>query len=234
MILGIMQPYFMPYIGYWQLMNAVDEYVIYDDVTYIKQGWINRNRILVNGEIKYFNLPLIGSSSNKLINEIMVNNDSRVIDKNMRKIENAYKKAPYYKKASELLEQIMRSGKENVASYIKYSFEIICEYLCIDTKIMLSSDLEKDNTLQGQDKIISICHLLNATEYYNAVGGKELYSYETFQEHGIKLSFLKTDTIIYQQFGQDFVPNLSLIDVLMFNSADEIKQMLGRYSLINS
>ena len=83
MKLGIMQPYFVPYIGYWQLMNAVDKYVIYDDVNFIKGGWINRNRILVNGQPKYFNIPIIGASPFKLINEIGVNNDLQLINKNL-------------------------------------------------------------------------------------------------------------------------------------------------------
>lgn len=232
MKLGIMQPYFMPYIGYWQLMNAVDEYVVYDDVNFIKGGWINRNRILVNGEPKYFNIPMLGASPYKLINEVGVNNDQKLIDKNLRMLEGAYKKAPYYSETFALMDNILKCDKDDLASYIKESFDIICKYLDINTKFIISSTLDKDCELRGQDKVLSICNILGATEYYNAIGGQELYSFDAFREYGIKLSFLKTEEIIYKQFDNAFCPNLSLIDVLMFNSKEEVKEMLNKFSLI--
>ncbi len=232
MKLGIMQPYFMPYIGYWQLLNVVDKYVIYDDVNFIKGGWINRNKILVNGEPKYFNVPMLGASPYKLINEVGVNNDKKLIDKNLRMLEGSYKKAPYYSEAMKLMNGILNCNKDDLASYIKESFDIICEYLDINTELIISSELDKNCELKGQDKVLSICSLLGATEYYNAIGGQELYSFEAFKEQGIKLSFLKTEEIIYKQFNNEFCPNLSLIDVLMFNSKEKIKEMLNKFSLI--
>ena len=144
MKLGIMQPYFVPYIGYWQLMNAVDKYVIYDDVNFIKGGWINRNRILVNGQPKYFNIPMIGASPFKLINEIGVNNDLQLINKNLRIIEAAYKKAPYYKDVYPIVEEILKCGKNDIAGYIEESFKVINKYLGISTELIVSSNLKKD------------------------------------------------------------------------------------------
>lgn len=232
MKIGIMQPYFVPYIGYWQLMNAVDKYVIYDDVNYIKGGWINRNRILVDGQPHYFNLPVLGASSNKKINEIQVNNEEVLIKRNLRCIEAAYKKAPFFLDGFPLVEQILRCQEKNVASYIKKSFEIICSYLNIKTELIMSSDLNKDNKLKGQDKVLSICSLLKATEYYNAIGGQELYSFEDFKEKGIELKFLKTDNIVYHQYGNLFQSNLSIIDVIMFNQKEKINEMLMQYELI--
>lgn len=232
MKLGIMRPYFMPYIGYWQLMNAVDKYVIYDDVNFIKGGWINRNRILSNGEAKYFNVPMLGASPNKKINEVGVNNDAKLIEKNLRIIEGAYKKAPYYQDVNPLMEQILKCGKENLAEYIAESFRIICNYLDIETELLVSSSLQKDCELKGQEKVLSICELLGATEYYNAIGGQELYSFETFRDNGIELKFLNTEKIVYKQFEDEFQPNLSLLDMLMFNSKDEVKEYLNRYTLI--
>ena len=232
MKLGIMQPYFVPYIGYWQLMNAVDKYVIYDDVNFIKGGWINRNRILVNGQPNYFNIPMIGASPFKLINEIGVNNDLQLINKNLRIIEAAYKKAPYYKDVYPIIEEILKCGKNDIAGYIEESFEIINKYLGISTELIVSSNLKKDCSLKGQDKVLQICGLLGATEYYNAVGGQELYSFDAFEKHGIKLKFLNTKEIIYDQFGQTFQPNLSIIDVMMFNSVEEIMTYLNEFELI--
>ena len=232
MKLGIMQPYFVPYIGYWQLMNAVDKYVIYDDVNFIKGGWINRNRILVNGQPKYFNIPMIGASPFKLINEIGVNNDLQLINKNLRIIEAAYKKAPYYKDVYPIVEEILKCGKNDIAGYIEESFKVINKYLGISTELIVSSNLKKDWSLKGQDKVLQICGLLGATEYYNAVGGQELYSFDAFEKHGIKLKFLNTKEIIYDQFGQTFQPNLSIIDVMMFNSVEEIMTYLNEFELI--
>ncbi len=232
MKLGIMQPYFLPYIGYWQLIAAVDKYVIYDDVNYIKGGWINRNRILVDGNVKYFNVHLLKASAYKKINEISVNNDSRIIKKSLRIIDAAYKNAPYYRIVRTIIEDILQCGEDNLAKYLGKSIKIICEYLGITTELIYSSSLNKNCELKGKDKVISICKILGATEYYNAIGGQKLYSYTFFDKNKIKLIFLKTNEIIYQQFGNDFQSNLSIIDVLMFNSRNRICDMLQEFSLI--
>lgn len=229
---GVMQPYFFPYIGYWQLMNAVDKYVIYDDVNYINRGWIHRNRILVNGQPKYYNLPMLGASQNKLINQIVVNNDEKEINRNLSIIRDAYSRAPYYKTVQPILEKIITCKEENVAKYIGYSFEVLCEYLGINTELIMSSSLNKNCKLKGQEKIIDICKILEADEYYNAIGGQELYSHEEFEKVEMRLHFLKTDEIVYPQFQNEFQSNLSIIDVMMFNSSDEISDMLKRYTLV--
>lgn len=233
MKLGIMQPYFMPYIGYWQLMNLVDRYVIYDDVNFIKGGWINRNRILVNGIPKYFNVPMLGASPNLRINEVVVDHNEAVIRKNLRILEAAYRKAPCYDIVYPMLEEILWCAEDNIAKYIEHSFRVICKYLDIKTELVVSSDLDKDNTLKGQDKVIAICRLLGATEYYNAIGGQELYSYEAFRENGVGLYFVKSKDIVYRQFDNEFQPNLSMIDVMMFNPRERITEYLKAYTLIS-
>lgn len=222
MKLGIMQPYFFPYIGYWQLLNAVDEYVVYDDVNFIKGGWINRNRILVGNEIKYFNVPMIGASSYKKINEIEVDMNPGIRNKLIRTIEINYFKAPYYDKAFEVFRKVVTQEESNLARYLYYSIEAICEYLGITTKLLISSEINKNNCLKGEDKVLQICKILNASEYYNAIGGKELYSKENFLHDGIELKFVKTS---------DGVPNLSILDVMMNNSIGEIRNMLQDYEL---
>lgn len=232
MKVGIMQPYFLPYIGYWQLLNAVDKYVIYDDVNFIKGGWINRNRILMNNEAKLFNVQMQGASPNKLINEVEVSQNLVWKKKFLKTIENAYRKAPFYNDVFPIIEEIINCDEVNLALYLANSIRKICDYLNIKTEIIISSDLKKDNDLKSQDKVIAICKELNGTEYYNAIGGQELYSYEDFKNEGIKLSFLKTSEIRYKQFKNDFISNLSILDVLMFNSKDEINKFFIRYELI--
>lgn len=232
MKLGIMQPYFMPYIGYWQLMNAVDLYVVYDDVNYIKGGWINRNRILVNNTPTYINLPLIEASPNKKINEIEVDINSIIINKNIKKIELSYRKAPYYNEVYPLIEKILLCNEKSLPKFILNSFKLVAEYLDINTEFVLSSDISKNNELRAQNKVIDICKNLKADEYYNAIGGTELYDKNIFEQNGIKLSFLDTNKIEYKQFNNEFVSNLSIIDVLMFNSKQEVKNMLKMYNLV--
>lgn len=232
MKLGIMQPYFLPYIGYWQLLNAVDKYVIYDDVNFIKGGWINRNNILINNEAKLFNIQMQGASSNKLINEIEVSSNKVWKKKFLKTIENSYSKAPFYNEVYPVLEDIINHNETNLAKYITHSISKVCEYLEITTRLVMSSDIAKDNELKAQDKVIEICKKLDAREYYNAIGGKELYSYSDFENNNVKLKFLETCKIEYIQFNDQFVPNLSIVDVLMFNSIEKVKLMLDDYKII--
>ena len=229
MTLGIMQPYFMPYIGYWQLMAAVDTYVVYDDVNYIKGGWVARNNILLNGQKHIFTIMLNGASPNKLFNEITIKDDFK---KFSRLIESAYRKAPYYAEVTALLDKIYNYEDKSLGAFMLNSFQVVLDYLEIDTKLVLSSTIEKDNDLRGKDKVKHICHLLGADTYYNAIGGQELYDKNDFKADGIDLCFVKTELSLYPQLNNEFVPGLSLIDVLMFNSPTEVKQLLTNYKLV--
>ena len=231
MKIGIMQPYFFPYIGYWQLINAVDKYVIYDDVNYIKGGWINRNRILINDKPSFINLKMDGSSPNKLIKEIHVSNDNRWKNKLLKSIELSYRKAPFFEMSFPIIEEIINHDEVNLSLYLENLIKRIAEYLEMNTEFVLSSNIEKDNSLKGQDKVIEICKSLGAKEYYNAIGGVELYSAENFNSYGIELRFLRTEYIEYKQFKNDFSPYLSIIDVMMFNSKEQIMNILDMYSL---
>jgi len=203
--------------------------VIYDDVNYIKGGWINRNKILLNNRDFLLNLNLKESSSFKKINEIEIGNNG---DKLLKTIMQAYKKAPYYSQAYPLIEQIINYSGNNLAKFLANSIILVSEYLGIKTEFVISSDLQKNNELKGQEKVISICETLDASEYYNAIGGQELYSKNVFEEKSIKLFFLKTNPIHYQQFDNEFIPNLSIIDVIMFNPTQQINKMLNEYELL--
>ena len=229
MKLGIMQPYFLPYIGYFQLMKAVDKYVIADNLNYIKQGWINKNKLLLNGNEFMFNLAVIGASQNKLINEIVVANDQ---SKLLKTIEVNYRRAPFFTDVFPLMEKIIQHEDKNLARYTGNSMMAVADYLKFSTAFMYMSDLERDFSLKAQEMVINICTIVNATEYINAIGGTELYDKETFKKNGIDLFFLKTNQIEYKQFNNPFVPNLSILDVLMFNSVEEVHGLLGMYDLV--
>ncbi|MEO7172473.1 WbqC family protein, partial [Flavobacterium sp.] len=226
------QPYFMPYIGYIQLLKAVDTFVVYDDVSYIKKGWINRNNILINGESFLFTIPLNEASQNKNINQIYIDEQANWKINFLKTITQSYKNAPYFQEVFSLIEEIIYQEEHNLAKNIKYSLDKICTYLSIQTKILFSSDIDKNNDLKGQDKIIEICKKLQATNYINAIGGKELYNKEAFLNNDIELNFIRTNPIIYKQFKNDFIPWLSIIDVMMFNSVEQINGFLNQYELL--
>jgi hypothetical protein len=232
MRLAIMQPYFMPYIGYLQLMNAVDKFVLYDDVNYINKGWINRNRILVNGQAYLFTIPLKEASQNRLINEIYLSNDPKWKGKLLKTIEQGYKKAPFYLTAFEVTEKIINFDAEKLSDWIAAGFGILADYLSIKTEIVPSSAIYQNTHLKAQERILDICLQEKAQHYINPIGGTELYDKTVFEEKGIRLNFIKSKPVGYAQFKNEFVPWLSIIDILMFNDVVDIQQFLNEYELV--
>jgi len=232
MKIAIMQPYFFPYIGYFQLINAVDKFVIYDDVNYINRGWINRNRILVNGTPNFFTIPLKKASQNKLINEIDVSMDKKERKNFLRTFELSYKNSPYFNIVYPLIVNVMISQELKIAELAILSIQAICKYLEINTEFIVSSKKYSNSDLKTADRLIDICRIENYKHYINPIGGIKLYDKKEFEKNDIKLNFLKTLDFSYNQFDNNFIPNLSIIDVMMFNSKKEIKKMLNEYSLI--
>lgn len=230
MTLGNHQPYFFPYLGYWQLMNATDVYVIADNVQYSKKGYTNRNNILMNGNKHLISLEVMGVRLGMHINEVGVGNNAPKI---LKTLMHTYKKAPYFDEVFPMLESILLNDEKNLAKYLGNSLETVADYLGIETRFIYESDLNVDPSLKLQTDIIPvICKMFNADHFINAIGGQELYTKEGFLEKGLKLNFLQMGEIEYKQFKGEFVPNLSIIDVMMFNTKDEIKEMLSRYTLI--
>lgn len=232
MRLAIMQPYFMPYIGYLQLMNAVDKFVLYDDVNYINKGWINRNRILVNGQEYLFTIPLKEASQNKLINEIYLSNDPKWKGKLLKTIEQGYKKAPFYLTAFEVTEKIINFDAEKLSDWIAAGFGFLADHLSIKTQIVPSSAIYQNTHLKAQERILDICLQEKAQHYINPIGGMELYDKSVFEEKGIRLNFIKSKPVVYPQFKNEFVPWLSILDILMFNEVVDIQHFLNEYELV--
>lgn len=232
MTLAIMQPYLFPYIGYWQLINAVDTFVIYDNIQFSKKGWFHRNNILLNGKKTLFSIPLKkGSDSLDVVERYISDGADKEINKIIRQIENGYKKAPYFEDVFPMIKEIFQNKEKNLFKYIYNSVLQVCDYLEIDTKIIISSTIDIDHSLKSQDKVIALNKVLNATKYINPIGGIELYDFEKFQNENIELAFLNSNVPEYNQFGKEFIPYLSIIDILMFNNIKEIKKMLKDYKL---
>lgn len=230
MKLGVMQPYFFPYIGYFQLIKAVDTFIFYDDVNYIKNGWINRNRILLNGGAHFLTVHQKGASPNKLINEVeIIDNRSKL----KKTIMAAYGRAPYFREVWSLIEDILGYETDSVSELAAYSVIKTCKYLDLDTKFEFSStSYSQTASLKKEKRLIAICNLNGSREYINPIGGIELYDKEIFMRSNIDLYFLKSGKILYHQFGNSFVDNLSIIDVLMFNNRESIYLFLDTFDLI--
>ncbi len=224
-----MQPYFFPYIGYFQLIAAVDNFVIYDDVNFIKGGWINRNRILLNDSPSFINIPILGASSFKLINEITLGSDFRSL---ITKIKHAYSRAPYFKETFPIIENLLLFKTDNLSLHLANSIISLANYFELNTEFLFSSDLPKDSSLKGQEKVISICKIIDSDSYINLIGGIDLYSKTEFKKNFIDLKFIQTGDVKYKQFQNMFISNLSIIDVMMFNNKEEIKSFLNQYILI--
>jgi WbqC-like protein len=233
MKLGIMQPYFFPYIGYFQLMNLVDEFIIYDNIEYTKKGWINRNRILSNGVDEYISLPLKKDSDYLNVNERFLADswDTHKI-KLLNKIKESYKKAPYFDSTFTLVEKIIKYEEPNLFKFLYHSLNQLSNHLNIDSKLTISSSIQIDHNLKSQNKVLEICKKKNISNYINPIGGINLYQKEVFNKENIHLKFIETNNIEYPQFNNEFLPNLSIIDILMFNSDEKITDFLNYYYLI--
>lgn len=232
MTLAIMQPYFFPYIGYFQLINAVDKFIVYDDVNYINRGWINRNNILLGGVSSLLTLPLSQASQNKKIHEITIASDEKEISKILRTIALNYKKAPYFEQINILIEKIFTYSATSIADFNCNQLEMICDYLEVTTQIYPTTKGYNNGGLRGEERILDICTREKANQYINPIGGTELYHKNLFDEKGITLRFLRTNLVEYEQFGNPFVPSLSIIDVLMFNGKGVTKGMLNEFEFI--
>lgn len=233
--IAMMQPYLFPYLGYFQLISAVDEFVLGDDLQYVKESWINRNRILMNGTDRLISFPLKKGAHRARINERIVSDDfSSEMDKLLRVLFAAYAKAPFYRKVIPFIEEVIHHPERNLARYAEHSIRRICEYLDIRTPIVTASALEIGDVEDKQDRVIKTAKKLGGETYINFIGGVSLYDFDLFRENGLTLKFHKINDISYRQFDNEFVPMLSIIDVLMFNDVDEVRRKLACYSLLDS
>ena len=231
MRLAIMQPYFLPYIGYFQLIAAVDMFIVYDNIKYTKKGWINRNRMLQNGKDVMFSLPLkSGSDSLEVCERELAGDFSR--DKLLNQFKGAYRQAPCFEQTFPLVEQIVRYEDVNLFRFLHHAIVKTCGHLGLATEIRISSGIAIDHSLKSQDKVLAMCEAVGATTYINAIGGMELYSKEAFLARGVELKFIKSKPFEYAQFGAEFVPWLSIVDVMMFNPLPVIQGQLFQCDLI--
>lgn len=234
MKIAIMQPYFLPYIGYFQLIAAVDVFVLYDNIQYTKKGFINRNYMLQNDRRVVFTLPLTADSDySEVCNRALAVDFNRV--KLLNRFKENYRRAPYFAKIFALLEDIVYYECHNLFQFLRHSIEKICAYLGIGTEVRISSGIAIDHTSKNQNKVLAICEAVGANIYVNSIGGMALYSAKLFKNRGVDLRFLSPKPFAYTQFDADFVPLLSIVDVLMFNSRGSIEMHIAEgYELVEN
>ncbi|MEZ2686029.1 WbqC family protein [Proteus vulgaris] len=230
MKLAVMQPYLFPYIGYYQLAYCSDLFIFYDDVNYIKKGYVNRNNIATKNGVFLFSLPIKQASQNKLINELYFTEETKKI---LLTIEMSYSKSKYFHDIYPLIESIFNNKKRNVSNITSLSIIKVFEYLSLDFNYNFSSSIDYDRKNSAQEKIYDLCKINNSKQYINAVGGIDLYDKEEFQKRNIKLGFIKPSITNYPQINSStFIGNLSMIDILMNCSKDEIINQLNNFKII--
>lgn len=231
---AIMQPYFYPYIGYFQLIQAADRFILFDDVQYIRHGWINRNRILKPVEgCQFIIMPLTAHSRGTLIKDIQPADAGKNKDKILRQIEHYKKAAPYYKTVRALMGDCFARQQSTIAEMNGCYLKAVCDYIGIDFKIEISSQMDFDysQVQDAGDWALRMCEQLQATEYINPAGGMGLFDNSRFEKSNIRLGFLQPSICAYNQRRAYFEPGLSIIDVLMFNEPAEIKNLINDYQL---
>lgn len=224
-VVAIMQPYFLPYIGYFQLIAACDVFVVYDNIKYTKKGWINRNRMLRNGADAMFSLPLQGAPDHLDVDGRQLA-DTPDRHRWLAQLKGAYGRAPHYAATLPLLERIAGIDEDNLFRFLHGALLATCAHLGIDTPIRIASTIPADHGLKSEERVLAICEALGASRYVNPIGGTELYSRDTFAARSMALNFLRARPLVYPQFAQDeaaFVPWLSIVDVLMFNPLETVR-----------
>lgn len=225
-MIAVMQPYIFPYLGYYQLVNISDTFILYDDVNFIKGGYINRNNILVDRAAQRFTLPVPGASSNKKICELSFSPDTKKI---LKTISQAYSKAPFYSDVYPLIETVLQKEERRISSVCQEGIKSVFDYLGIDKKIIKSTDLTYDRGASPADRLIEMTKSFDDSVYVNSIGGQALYDKGYFDTRGVELKFMKMKSVQYSQAECEFIPNLSMIDVLMWCEPKFVKKLLSEY-----
>ena len=235
MIVSIMQPYFFPYLGYFNLLHSSDVFVLFDDVQFIRRGWINRNRIQLNGEAFTFTVPVAKSSRDTPINQIAVSPEhfDEFAAKFFKQLKTGYGTAPFYDDVVALVRRTMSGPCDSIALLAERSIREVLAYVGIEKDIRRASALAPPASgqhLKGQDRLVHIATAMGANQYNNPPGGRDLYSPEAFADEGIALRFIQPDLRPYDR-PSPFIPGLSVLDVLMHVPPIDVAQMIALYSV---
>ena len=230
MTLSANQPYFFPYLPYWQLIDCADLFLVSDDYAFKKHSWIPRNRIQIGGRIYYFRVEVRSQSCHRQIGETsMLPPDS---GKKLRTLEMAYHRAPCFADGYALCERVLRYETRNLCDFLVNSIREVCRYLYIDTPVAFTSQVPGNSSLRREERIYDFCRYFGADRYINAIGGQDLYGFDAFRRRGIELGFIHSEIPPYRQFGRTFIPDLSVIDAMMFVPREQLRDMLDKRSFM--
>lgn len=233
---GIMQPYFLPYLGYFSLIKHTDQFILFDPVQFIRHGWIERNRVLKQNEgWLYISVPLILNGRETLIKDVLIDNKQNWKQKILSQLQPYKKIAPNYFKIIRLLNDLFANEYNDIVALNKASLEIICYYIGIKNNIKVYSDLNLiiDTPNAPDEWALNICKTMgNVNEYWNPPGGQSFFSKSKYDQAGIKLLFQQVNLTPYDQKRTSHETGLSIIDVMMFNSVESINNMLDNYELL--
>lgn len=227
------QPYFLPYLGFWQLIHVADLFLLADDYDYIRHSWVNRNRILLNGRPHYLRVEVRSNKESRLIMDKQLVESPHAISDKLKTLEYAYLKAPCFADGYALAERILTWPERNLALFLEHSIREVCAYLGITTPFCHSSDIPGNSQFKREERIYDFCHRLGADTYVNLPGGQALYDFGEFARRGIRLRFIQPELKPYPQSGGPFVERLSILDAIMFNSREQLHEMLDDYTFID-
>lgn len=232
---GIMQPYFFPYIGYFGLIAHSDRWIVFDPVQYIRKGWMNRNRVLKGGGgEKYVSITVAPHERSTLIRDVHLAPEQDRFDHFLRQLD-AYKllRAPYYSVVTELLRSCFDTSTDKLVPFLTQSLQRTCEYIGIPFRYEIYSEMQLTHAEPSHPMEWSLftCEELGVAEYINPPGGRSFFDPERFRQSGIRLLFHEQRLTEYDQRMAQFIPGLSIIDVMMFNSPPEIRAMLDQFTL---
>lgn len=229
----LMQPYFLPYLGYYQLLGAADLFISYDTAQFIKNGWIERNRYLLDGEPKWFGIALEKSSHTLPIHDKRISQGFHY-PQVLEKLKHAYRKAPYVQQVLPWLAQLLEQPASSIAELNLRVLRASCALIELDTPIIAASALAPGAGVSGQARVLELMAATGATHYLNPAAGAFLYEAEEFAKAGIELELLHAELSPYPQQGQDFVPGLSLLDALMFNPPELVGEWARQGRVIHA
>ena len=236
MKLGIMQPYFFPYIGYFSLIKHTDFWVVFDTPQFMRHGWVERNRILKPDGIEwqYVKAPLEKFGQKTAIKDLLIKNTTNWEQKILAQLQHYKKKSPYYQNTLRILEEVFCTRYTSITDLNNKVLEIICKYLSIDFKYVVFSSMDLDTSMVSEpdEWALEISKSLKAEEYINPIGGLEFFDRSKYEKENIKIHFQRQNIKEYKQLKGEFVPGLSILDVLMFNSPEEINIMLDDFELV--
>ena len=229
MILGIMQPYFFPYIGHFDLIHYSDRWIVFDVVKYIRHGWMNRNRILHPNEgWQYIIAPLAKHPADTLISDIAVNDAIAWRDKILGLLQHYRRRAPHYDVVSDLVRDGLAVPETSLSRLNAHLLATICRFLDIrfDYAFLSEMDLPLGTIAGPGDWALEIAKAVGASEYVNPPGGRELFEPAAFERAGIRLTIRETAPMQYACRGYEYQPGLSIVDVLMWNEPATIRAYL--------